>query len=108
MYGTLSYIVGRRTGEMGLRMALGAKAGDIRLMILGYGGKLVGLGLLVGLCGSLALGQVLDSFLFELGPADPATLGSVILALFGAALLATYLPARRAARVDPIVALRSD
>jgi predicted permease len=108
LYGTISYLVDRRTGEIGLRMALGAKAGDVVTMVLRRGAGLAVVGLATGLLGALGLNQVLQALLFEVSPTDPYIYGGVSGVLLGVALLATYLPARRASRVDPIEALRSD
>jgi predicted permease len=108
LYGTISYLVDQRTGEIGLRMALGAKAGDVLTMVLRRGVGLAVIGLAMGLLGALGLNQVLQALLFEVSPTDPYVYGGVSGVLLGVALLATYLPARRASRVDPIEALRSE
>lgn len=107
-YGVLAYMVEQRTQEIGVRMALGAQASQVLSMILGQGAWLVGLGLLLGVGGALAMRRVLASVLFGVVPTDPAILGTVLLILAAVGLLACYLPARRAMRVDPLVALRSE
>jgi len=108
IYGVLSYVTAQRTQELGVRAALGASALDLmRLVVLG-GVVPVGTGILLGLAGSLLLTRVMQSLLFETTPTDPATMIGVGLILTAVALAACYVPARRAARVDPIVALRHE
>jgi putative ABC transport system permease protein len=104
----MAYSVSRRTREIGVRVALGATAGDVRGMILGQGLRTVVVGVAIGIAGSLALTRFVASLLFGVTPADPLTFGAVTLLLVGAALLACYIPARRATKVDPMVALRYD
>ncbi|MFN0068969.1 MAG: ADOP family duplicated permease, partial [Limisphaerales bacterium] len=108
IYGVLAYSVSRRTREIGVRMALGAQLSDVLTMVMrqGLGMVLIGLGL--GLAGAVGVTQLLRSFLFEIQPLDPLTFGSVIVLLAGAAVVACWLPARRAAKMDPMVALRSE
>jgi putative ABC transport system permease protein len=106
IYGIVSFTTARRTREIGVRMALGADAGAIGRMVLGEGLQVIGIGLGAGLLGSLVLSRFLQRLLFEVRPGDPVTLVAVCLVLAAAGLLACYLPARRAARVDPLVALR--
>jgi len=91
-----------------VRMALGARAADIGRMILAQGGKLVAIGLGVGIVGALVLGRVLASQLQRVGAFDPLVLALTVVGLGGAALIASWLPARRAASVDPLTALRSE
>lgn len=107
-YGVLAYMVELRTREIGVRMALGAQALQVLRMILGQGALLVGLGLVLGVAGAVALRKVLASVLFNVAPTDPLIFGFVFLVLSGIGLLACYLPARRAMRVDPLVALRHE
>jgi putative ABC transport system permease protein len=106
LYGVISYSVLQRTREIGIRAALGAHAGSIFKLILRSGMALTALGLLLGVAGALALAQVLSSMLFDVGTYDPATFIAVALVLAAVALLACVIPARRAMRVNPIVALR--
>lgn len=108
IYGVLSYRVGRRTREMGIRMALGALRSDVIRLVLRHGLALTALGLALGLCGAVALARVLASLLYGVGALDPLTLGAVVLTLTAVATLASYLPARRASRLDPLVAIRAE
>jgi predicted permease len=108
VFGVLSYAVSRRSREIGVRVALGARPGDVLRMVLGQALRLAALGLLLGAVAAAALSRALVSLLFELSPTDPATFAAVALVLAGAALLAATLPARRAARLDPLQALRSE
>jgi putative ABC transport system permease protein len=106
VYGVVSYSVTRRTQEIGIRVALGARAGDVSRMVLREGLLLSGLGVALGLLGAVAATRLLSSLLFEVTPTDPLTLSAVAGLLLAVAVAATLLPARRAARVDPMVALR--
>ena len=108
IYGVLSYVVGRRTGEIGVRMALGARAAEVSRLVVRQGGTLVLIGLGIGLIGALALTRVMDAILFNVSPTDPVTYVGVTVLLLAVGLLATYLPARRAAMVDPVEALRAE
>src|ERR1700676_1154269 len=108
VYGALSYSVNQQTREIGLRMALGAQRGDVMRLILGQGLRLTVLGLSLGILVALGLMRVLVSLLFDVRAYDPSTYTAVTLLLTGVALLACYIPARRAMRVDPMVALRYD
>jgi hypothetical protein len=108
LYGLMSYQVTRRTGEMGIRIAIGASPASVLLLILRDGGTLVLAGLVAGLMGTLALARMAEVILFGLSGADPLTLAASAAALFGVTLVAAYLPARRAAAVDPLQALRSE
>jgi putative ABC transport system permease protein len=106
IYGVLAYSVARRTREMGVRMALGASAGNVMRLVLGQAAVTTGIGVLLGVVCSFILMRFLQSMLYEVSAADPLTFAGVALLLIGVALLAAYLPARRATKVDPIVALR--
>jgi putative ABC transport system permease protein len=106
IYGVLAYSVARRTREMGVRMALGATGGNVMRLILGQAAVTTGIGIFLGLVGSFILMRSLQSMLFQVGAADPLTFVAVALLLLAVALLAAYLPARRATKVDPNVALR--
>ena len=107
-YGVMAYIIGQRRREIGLRMALGAHETDVLRMVVGHGLRLAGVGLAMGAAGLLAGGRLLRSLLFGISSADPATMVVIAAVLMAVALLATWLPARRAARTSPMVALRRD
>jgi putative ABC transport system permease protein len=106
VFGVMAYSVSRRTREIGVRVALGAGSGDVLRMILGHGLRTISIGVAIGIAGSLALTRTVESLLFGVTATDPLTFGGVTLLLVGAALLACYIPARRATKVDPLVALR--
>jgi putative ABC transport system permease protein len=106
LYGVISYSVGQRTHELGIRMALGAQYRDIVRMVLGEGLLLASIGIAIGIAGALALTRFLRSLLFEIKPTDPATFIAAAILLTLVALAACYIPARRAMRVDPMIALR--
>jgi len=106
IYGLLAYMVTQRWREVGIRIALGAGRGDVLKLVVGQGCKLALIGLAIGLAGAWASTRVLASLLFGVKPTDPLTFVSVPLLLMGLALLASYIPARRATKVDPAVALR--
>jgi predicted permease len=108
VYGVVAYAVARRTREIGVRMALGARASDVLAMVLREGGTLAGIGVALGIAGALAVSRVLAGFLFGVTPTDPAVFVAVPAVLALVALGACVIPARRAARVDPVTALRSD
>jgi len=108
VFGVMAYSASRRTREIGVRVALGAATGDVLRMIVGQGLRTIVIGVAIGILGSLALTRTVESLLFGVTATDPLTFGSVTLLLVGAALLACYIPARRAAHVDPMVALRNE
>jgi putative ABC transport system permease protein len=108
LYGVLAFTVARRTAEIGIRMALGAQRSDVQRMVVGQGMGIVAIGLALGVGGAMGSGQLLRSLLFGVSPDDPGTYVAVVGVLLAVALLASWLPARRAARVDPMVALRTE
>ncbi|MGH9938483.1 MAG: FtsX-like permease family protein, partial [Blastocatellia bacterium] len=108
LYGVMAYDVAQRTHEIGIRMALGASAGRVARMALGETLWLVGIGLVIGLGAALAATRWVKNLLFGLQPHDPLTIGLAVLVLLVVAAIAGYLPARRASRIDPMVALRHD
>ncbi len=101
IYGVISYVVSQRTREIGVRMALGAEQRDVSRMVLKQASLLAGGGVVIGLAGAMGLTRLMSSLLFGVSPMDPVTFGSVAVAL-----VASYISARRAAKVDPVVALR--
>jgi predicted permease len=108
LYGLVSYAVARRTREVGIRLSLGANRRKVLSLLMGGGLRLVMIGGAIGLLASAAAAQLLGGLLFDVAPMDPVTFGAVPLVLGGAAVLATYIPARRACRVDPVRALRTE
>jgi putative ABC transport system permease protein len=106
VFGVMAHSVSRRTREIGVRVALGASSRDVLTMVLGQGLRTVLTGIVIGVAGALALTRAIEGLLFEVKAADPLTFAAVTLLLLATALLACYLPARRAAKVDPMVALR--
>jgi putative ABC transport system permease protein len=106
IYGVVTCTVSRRTHEIGIHVALGAQPRDILQMVLGHGMLLAGIGVATGLAGGFAISRIIARFLYGLSPGDPVTFAGVATVLAGVALLAHYVPARRALRVDPMVALR--
>jgi putative ABC transport system permease protein len=108
IFGVMTYIAAQRTREIGIRIALGAQSGDVSQMFLRYGLGLTAAGIAFGIGAALALTRVMSALLFGVGPTDPITYAAVSAGLAAVALLATYLPARRASRVDPVIALSAD
>jgi putative ABC transport system permease protein len=108
IYGVMSYGVIQRTREFGVRMALGARPSDVRGMVVRQGALLTAIGIGIGLAGALALTRLMRTLLFAVSPTDPITYVGIALVLGAVALLASYLPARRATRVDPVIALRDE
>jgi putative ABC transport system permease protein len=108
LYGVMAYNGLRRTREIGVRLALGARRRQISGMLLRQGIRLLAIGLLVGFAGAFALSRLIRSLLFSVSAADPAVYFAVSLLLGGAAMLACWIPARRAARVDPMITLRAE
>jgi putative ABC transport system permease protein len=108
IYGVLSYLVTQRTREIGIRMSLGAQHSDVVGLVLGRGMRLAAIGFAVGLVAAVAAGRLLTGLLHEVRPTDPVTIAATLAALAAVALLACYLPARRAARVEPVIALRHE
>ncbi|MEY2561366.1 MAG: hypothetical protein QOG51_1781, partial [Verrucomicrobiota bacterium] len=108
IYGVMAYNVVQRTGEFGIRMALGAQQGDVLRLVLAQGGKLIGIGLVIGLAATLAASRAMGSMLFNTSAQDPLTLSMITLLLGAVALIACLLPANRATKVNPIEALRAE
>jgi putative ABC transport system permease protein len=108
VYGVMAYVVGQRVSEIGLRMALGANSGDVKRLVLRQGMTLAAIGLVIGFAGAIAATRLLTTMLFAVKPGDPWTYAAVAGVLALVALAACYLPARRASRVDPLVALRQE
>jgi predicted lysophospholipase L1 biosynthesis ABC-type transport system permease subunit len=108
IYGVIAYAVAQRTRELGIRLALGARAADILWLILRQGAVLGGLGVALGLAGALLATRALERLLYQVTPSDPSTFTAGAVGLLAVALVASYLPARRAAGVDPVEALRHE
>jgi putative ABC transport system permease protein len=108
IYGVISYSVSQRTRELGIRIALGAQAKDVRRLVLKQGFRLALIGAIVGMLGSLGLMRLLASQLYEIKPSDPVTLVGAALLILAVSLCASYIPSRRATKVDPMVALRHE
>jgi putative ABC transport system permease protein len=108
IYGVISYTVSRRTHEIGVRAALGAQPADVMKLILRQGILLLAIGLGIGSAASLAMSRIISSMLYDVSATDPATLAGVALLLSLVAMLACYIPARRATKVDPMGALRCE
>ena len=108
IYGTISYVVTRRTREIGIRMALGAQAADVRRMVVSQGGRIALIGVVIGLVAAVFSARYLESLLFEVQARDPLVFAAVSAIMIGVALLATWVPARRASAVDPVEAIRME
>jgi putative ABC transport system permease protein len=106
--GVVAYTVSQRTQEIGVRMAIGAQRGDVLSMVVGGGMKLALVGVAIGLAAAMALSRLLETMLFQVAPSDPASYAATAILLLIVAALACYVPARRATRVDPILALRQE
>ena len=108
IYGAIAYAVNQRSNEIGLRMALGANTPTVLRLVLGHGAMLAGLGIIVGLGASVAATRLLSAMLFRVKPIDPLTYAAVAVVLGAVTVAASYIPARRASRIDPMTALRED
>jgi putative ABC transport system permease protein len=108
IYGVISYVVSQRTRELGVRLALGADAADVKGMVLRQGMILSGAGVLVGLVAAVGLTRLMGALLYGVDPIDPLTFGTVAAALTVVALLASYIPAAKAARINPVEAIRNE
>jgi ABC-type antimicrobial peptide transport system permease subunit len=108
LYGVMSFVVTQRTREIGIRLALGAQSGDVVRLLLKEGLRLTAIALVIGLAGGVGISRLLAAVLVDLSPLDPVAFGAVSALLSLVAMLAIYLPARRATKVDPLVALRNE
>jgi ABC-type antimicrobial peptide transport system permease subunit len=108
IYGVMSYLVAQRTREIGIRVALGAQRGNVLRLIIRQGMSLAVIGVVIGLGAALALARLMTSLLYDIRPTDPVTLVAITLMLLAVAMAACWLPALRATKVDPLVALRSE
>jgi putative ABC transport system permease protein len=104
----MTFTVSQRTREIGIRMALGADRGKVVRMVIGEGVVLAGIGAVIGVGAALALTRVLGTFLYDIKPSDPLTYAGLVLVLGGTAFMAAWIPARRAAGVDPVEALKGE
>jgi ABC-type antimicrobial peptide transport system permease subunit len=108
IFGVLSFAVTARTREMGIRIALGAERANVQWLVIAEGLGLVAVGIVLGLASAFAATRVLRTFLFDLTPSDPITYLAIVALLIATAVLASWIPGRRAARVDPVIALRAE
>ncbi|MBI4473325.1 MAG: FtsX-like permease family protein, partial [Acidobacteria bacterium] len=108
IYGVVAYSFQQRTHEIGIRMALGAQRRDVVGLVLGHGVKLAAIGMGIGLVAAFATTRLLASFLYGVSPTDPLSFAATVTILFLVAVMASYLPARRIAQVDPTIALREE
>jgi ABC-type antimicrobial peptide transport system permease subunit len=106
IYGVVAFSVARRTEEIGIRMAIGAQRSDVLRLVLGESARMAALGVVIGVGASLAITRLMSTLLFGISATDPLTFAVVPLLMAGVALLASFVPARRATKVDPIVALK--
>ena len=108
VYGVLSFSVSQRTQEFGVRMALGAEASDVRRMMIRQGLRLAAVGIAIGVAGAFGVTRLIGTLLYDVTPTDPLSFAAVVALMLGVAAVAAYLPARRATKVDPMVALRAE